>query len=65
MNRTPIQLGDTTGFNSFESMITLTIPNFGKIELTGEARADKKSSFDSAALVMLYELERRGKIVIS
>ncbi|KAI3454024.1 hypothetical protein Pfo_010687 [Paulownia fortunei] len=62
--RTPIQLGDTTGFNSFESQISLTIPDFGKIELIGEARADKKSSFDSAALVMLYELERRRKIII-
>ncbi|KAL0372085.1 UNVERIFIED_CONTAM: Endoribonuclease Dicer3a [Sesamum calycinum] len=63
-SRTPIQIGDTTGFNSFTSQISLTIPDFGKIELIGEARADKKSSFDSAALVMLYELERRGKIMI-
>ncbi|KAL7112075.1 hypothetical protein ACP275_05G130300 [Erythranthe tilingii] len=63
-SRTPIQIGDATGFNSFESQICLTIPDFGKIELTGEARADKKSSFDSAALVMLHELARRGKIVI-
>ncbi|KAK6129787.1 hypothetical protein DH2020_036494 [Rehmannia glutinosa] len=63
-SRTPMQLGDTTGFNSFESQISLTIPDFGKIELTGEARADKKSSFDSAALVMLHELERRGRIII-
>ncbi|XP_020549446.1 endoribonuclease Dicer homolog 3a isoform X2 [Sesamum indicum] len=63
-SRTPIQIGDRTGFNSFKSQISLTIPDFGKIELIGEARADKKSSFDSAALVMLYELERRGKIII-
>ncbi|KAG8381903.1 hypothetical protein BUALT_Bualt05G0021200 [Buddleja alternifolia] len=64
-SRTLIQFGDdTTGFNSFESQISLTIPDFGKIELTGEARADKKSSFDSAALLMMYELERQGKIVI-
>ncbi|KAL3633444.1 Dicer dimerization domain [Castilleja foliolosa] len=63
-SRTPMQLGDTTGFNSFESQISLTIPDSGKIELKGEARADKKSSYDSAALLMLYELEKRGKIVI-
>ncbi|KAL3645874.1 Dicer dimerization domain [Castilleja foliolosa] len=63
-SRTPMQLGDTTGFNSFESQISLTIPDFGKIELKGEARADKKSSFDSAALLILYELEKRGKIKI-
>ncbi|PIN18424.1 hypothetical protein CDL12_08924 [Handroanthus impetiginosus] len=63
-SRTLIQIGDTTGFNSFESQISLHIPDFGKIELIGEARTDKKSSFDSAALVMLYELERQGKIII-
>ncbi|KAK4422330.1 Endoribonuclease Dicer3a [Sesamum alatum] len=63
-SRTPIQIGDTMGFISFKSQIGLTIPDCGKIELIGEARADKKSSFDSAALVMLYELERRGKIII-
>ncbi|KAL8499337.1 hypothetical protein ACS0TY_022353 [Phlomoides rotata] len=64
-SRTPIQFGGgTTGFCSFESQISLSIPDFGQIELTGEARADKKSSFDSAALLMLYELERRGKILI-
>ncbi|GFP81473.1 endoribonuclease dicer homolog 3 [Phtheirospermum japonicum] len=63
-SRTPMQLGDTMGFNSFESRISLTIPGFGKIELKGEARADKKSSFDSAALHVLYELEKQGKIII-
>ncbi|KAL6578542.1 Dicer dimerization domain [Orobanche minor] len=62
--RTLMQLGDTKGFNSFESQISLTIPDFGKIELTGEARADKKNSFDSAAVLMLYELARQGKILI-
>lgn len=64
MDRTPIQFGDTTGFCSFESRISLTIPDSGKVELTGEARGDKKSSFDSAALAMLYELERRGRIIL-
>lgn len=31
---------------------------------TGDPRADKKSSFDSAALVMLNELARLEKLVI-
>ncbi|KAK4365008.1 hypothetical protein RND71_016366 [Anisodus tanguticus] len=51
-------------YNSFASQISLTIPNYGLIELTGDERADKKSSLDSASLLMLYELERQGKIVI-
>ncbi|PON73127.1 Endoribonuclease Dicer-like3a [Parasponia andersonii] len=67
-SRTPIELGEgserRTGFNSFVSDIILYIPNFGNIECTGDARADKKSSLDSAALVMLYELERQGKLII-
>ncbi|KAK4485843.1 hypothetical protein RD792_008490 [Penstemon davidsonii] len=62
--RSLVQFGDTTGFNSFESEISLTVPEFGIVKLTGEARADKKSSFDSAALLMMYELERRGIIII-
>ncbi|XP_051119547.1 endoribonuclease Dicer homolog 3 isoform X2 [Andrographis paniculata] len=62
--RTAIKLGDTMGFNSYKSQINLVIPGFDKIEVTGEERADKKSSFDSAALTMLLELERRGKIAI-
>ncbi|KZV28338.1 endoribonuclease Dicer3a [Dorcoceras hygrometricum] len=64
-SRTLIQFGDIKGFNSFESEISLTIPGFGVIKITGEARADKKSSFDSAALMMMYELVRLGKIIIS
>jgi len=32
---------------------------------TGDPRADKKSSFDSAALVMLNELARLEKLVIA
>ncbi|XP_073304359.1 endoribonuclease Dicer homolog 3b isoform X1 [Primulina huaijiensis] len=64
-SRTLIQFGNIKGFNSFESEISLAIPDFGVIKLTGEARADKKSSFDSAALLMMYELERLGKIIIS
>nr|XP_043619633.1 endoribonuclease Dicer homolog 3-like [Erigeron canadensis] len=53
-----------TAFNGFQSHITLTIPNYGAIELTGDPRADKKSSFDSAALLMLYELQRLGMLKI-
>ncbi|XP_073146735.1 endoribonuclease Dicer homolog 3 [Henckelia pumila] len=64
-SRIPIQFGDVQGFSSFESEISLTIPDLGVIKLSGEARADKKSSFDSAALLMMNELERLGKIVIS
>ncbi|KAK9055311.1 hypothetical protein SSX86_026393 [Deinandra increscens subsp. villosa] len=67
-SKTPIEFGEgvdkKTAFNSFESRISLTIPNYGVIELTGEPRADKKSSFDSAAVLMLYELQRRGKLKI-
>ncbi|KAL3819081.1 hypothetical protein ACJIZ3_004986 [Penstemon smallii] len=62
--RSLVQFGDTTGFNSFESEISLTVPEVGVIKLKGEARADKKSSFDSAALLMMYELERQGIIII-
>ena len=52
------------GFISFVSKITLNVPRFGIIECTGDARADKKSSCDSAALIMLYELEHLGKLII-
>ncbi|XP_062101177.1 endoribonuclease Dicer homolog 3 [Humulus lupulus] len=67
-SRTPIELGEgsekRTGFNSYVSDIVLYIPNSGDIGCTGDARADKKSSLDSAALVMLYELEQQGKLII-
>lgn len=67
-SRTPIEFDEgserRSGFNSFVSRITLHIPKYGSLECTGDARADKKSSLDSAALVMLYELERLGKLVI-
>lgn len=67
-SRTPIEFSEgsekRTGFNSFTSTITLTIPDFGVIEVGGDPRADKKSSYDSAALLMLYELERQKQIVI-
>ncbi|KAM4130309.1 hypothetical protein ACJW30_01G091100 [Castanea mollissima] len=67
-SRSPIEFGEGSeirnGFNSFVSRISLHIPKFGSMECTGDARADKKSALDSAALVMLYELERQGKLVI-
>ncbi|KAK4785139.1 hypothetical protein SAY86_001828 [Trapa natans] len=50
------------GFNSFTSKITLHIPNHGSIECMGNPRADKKSSFDSAALSLLHELKKLGRI---
>ncbi|XP_043722967.1 endoribonuclease Dicer homolog 3a isoform X4 [Telopea speciosissima] len=67
-SRVPIEFGEgserRTGFSSFISKISLHIPNNGVIELTGDQKADKKSSFDSAALLMLYELGRQGRCVI-
>ncbi|KAK9748533.1 hypothetical protein RND81_02G064500 [Saponaria officinalis] len=53
------------GFNSFMSKISLCIPDFGILEAMGEQRADKKSSQDSAALSLLRELEKHGKLVIA
>ncbi|TKY74840.1 Endoribonuclease Dicer-like 3 [Spatholobus suberectus] len=50
--------------NCFVSKITLCIPNYGNIECKGEARSDKSSSFDSAAVQMLRELHRLGKVEI-
>ncbi|PIA43114.1 hypothetical protein AQUCO_02000511v1 [Aquilegia coerulea] len=68
-SRSPVQFGSGSesriGFNIFASKIKLHVPNFGAIELTGEETADKKSSQDSAALTMLYELGRQGKCAIS
>ncbi|KAK1269817.1 hypothetical protein QJS04_geneDACA022123 [Acorus gramineus] len=46
--------------SNFVSRITLHIPNLRVIELVGGQRGDKKGSQDSAALVMLYELEKLG-----
>lgn len=53
-----------TGFLSFVSKYSLHIPNTGTIECEGDERADKKSSYDSAAFVMLHELQQRGMLVI-
>lgn len=53
------------GFNSFVSNIILQIPNAGCIECEGDARADKKSSLDSASVAILEELQRRGRVIIN
>ncbi|TKY74839.1 Endoribonuclease Dicer-like 3a [Spatholobus suberectus] len=57
-------LEGSKGHNCFVSKITLCIPNYDNIECKGEARSDKKSSFDSAAVQMLLELHRLGKVLI-
>ncbi|CAL5041650.1 unnamed protein product [Urochloa decumbens] len=49
---------------AFASTVTLHIPNGDVISLTGDGRPDKKSSQDSAALLMLYELQRRGRVQV-
>ncbi|XP_021756558.1 endoribonuclease Dicer homolog 3-like [Chenopodium quinoa] len=68
-SRSPIEFGEgsdkRTGFNGFTSKISLLIPDSGVMEAMGEQRADKKSSQDSAALHLLYELEQQGKLVIN
>uniref|UniRef100_A0A1D1ZF59 Endoribonuclease Dicer 3a n=1 Tax=Anthurium amnicola TaxID=1678845 RepID=A0A1D1ZF59_9ARAE len=60
-----ITVGDDTGktkrFNSFISKIKLHLPDSIPVEIVGERRFDKKSSQDSAALLMLYELQKRGR----
>ncbi|KAL9238125.1 hypothetical protein vseg_012595 [Gypsophila vaccaria] len=67
-SRSPIEIGEGSnkrkGFKSFMSKISLCIPDFGIMEAMGELRADKKSSEDSAALFLLHELEKQGKLVI-
>ncbi|KAK7256023.1 hypothetical protein RIF29_29454 [Crotalaria pallida] len=67
-SRTAIEFGEGSrkrrGFNIFVSEIILQIPNSGTIECIGDPEADKKSSFDSAAIGMLYELEQQKRIVI-
>ncbi|KAK2645038.1 hypothetical protein Ddye_020233 [Dipteronia dyeriana] len=68
-SRTPMVFGEgcdqRQGFNSYTSTITLCIPGSGDIVCTGDPRPDKKTSFDSATVVMIYELQRQGKIVIA
>lgn len=67
--RYPMEIGEGSemrqGFSSFVSQITLTIPNYDVIVVSGHQRADKKSSYDSACLLMLSELEQRGFLSIA
>ncbi|KAM0868260.1 hypothetical protein ACQ4PT_041438 [Festuca glaucescens] len=49
---------------SFASTVILSIPNSDVISLTGDSFADKKSTMDSAALLMLQELQRRAKLQV-
>ncbi|XP_074345959.1 endoribonuclease Dicer homolog 3a-like isoform X1 [Apium graveolens] len=67
-SRFPFKIGEgpevRQGFSSFVSQITFTIPNRDVIVMSGHPRADKKSSFDSACLCMLSELEQRGILSI-
>ncbi|KAJ1382263.1 Ribonuclease III domain [Sesbania bispinosa] len=58
-------LEGSKGQNCFVAKITLCIPNDGDIKCQGDARSDKKSSYDSAAVEMLYELQRLGKLEIN
>uniref|UniRef100_A0A1J3J3H8 Endoribonuclease Dicer-like protein 3 n=1 Tax=Noccaea caerulescens TaxID=107243 RepID=A0A1J3J3H8_NOCCA len=67
-SRTPFEFTDgdekRTSFSSFISTITLRIPNREAVMYTGEPGPDKKSSFDSAVVELLYELERRKIVTI-
>ncbi|ESQ45973.1 hypothetical protein EUTSA_v10010061mg [Eutrema salsugineum] len=67
-SRTPFEFTDgnekRTSCSSFISTITLRIPNREAVMYAGEARPDKKSSFDSAVVELLYELERRKLLTI-
>ncbi|EPS61362.1 hypothetical protein M569_13434, partial [Genlisea aurea] len=66
----PVPSFETTELKSsripieFKSKIKVIIPGRGNIEISGEAKPNKKSSYDSAAVVMLYELQKLGKIII-
>ncbi|XP_030538472.1 endoribonuclease Dicer homolog 3-like isoform X2 [Rhodamnia argentea] len=68
-SKTPIEFGEGAekriGFNSFTSKIILHIPGHGNMASTGDPKADKKSSFDSAVLAILHELEKQGRIIIA
>ncbi|KAJ6793943.1 endoribonuclease Dicer-like protein 3a [Iris pallida] len=49
------------GLQRFVSSITLHLPNSIPIKLKGDMQPDKKTSQDSAAMVMLYELQKQGR----
>ncbi|XP_031480504.1 endoribonuclease Dicer homolog 3a-like isoform X2 [Nymphaea colorata] len=48
----------------FISKAILHVPDSDNIEVEGEEKADKKSSMDSAALILLYKLEELAKCII-
>ncbi|CAI0401304.1 unnamed protein product [Linum tenue] len=68
-SRSPMEVDDIggkrTAFNTFTTKIKLNIPWFGIIECDGEARADKKSAYDSAALAMLNVLQAKSQLIIT
>ena len=61
---TPILFEGMERYQAFVSKITLHVPFYGTIECTGDRRPDKKGSFDTAALAMLYELQEQGLLII-
>ncbi|URE43890.1 Ribonuclease III domain [Musa troglodytarum] len=56
--------GGDANRHMFVSGITQHIPNSTIIKRKGDRRPDKKSSQDSAALTMLYELDKQGRCQI-
>ncbi|XP_020248629.1 endoribonuclease Dicer homolog 3a [Asparagus officinalis] len=56
-----LSAGEKNGHLHFVSIIKLHIPNCPCISLKGEMRPDKKASQDSAAIIMLYELQKQGR----
>ncbi|XP_011019322.1 PREDICTED: endoribonuclease Dicer homolog 3 [Populus euphratica] len=64
-SRNAIEFGEgpqkRKGFDSHVSKIILKMLSFGVVECEGEARADKKTSYDSAGLVML---QKWGQVII-
>lgn len=52
------EAGKKTG--GFVSKMKLHVPDSPALEVTGHPRLDKRSSQDSAALLMLFELQKRG-----
>ncbi|XP_010541703.1 PREDICTED: endoribonuclease Dicer homolog 3 isoform X2 [Tarenaya hassleriana] len=69
-SRTAMEFGEgaekRTSFSSFTSVVTIQVPSKEEavVKWSGEARPDKKSSYDSAVVEALYELERRRFLVI-
>ncbi|XP_039124414.1 endoribonuclease Dicer homolog 3a-like isoform X1 [Dioscorea cayenensis subsp. rotundata] len=56
--------GERNGHLSFVSSGKLHLPDGRSINCVGERRADKKSSQDSAALALLYELQKQGRCCV-